>query len=1012
MADEERKTVTTVSANAPAQRYAAFVSYSHADEEIASWLHRRLETYLIPADLRHARGKRRIGRVFRDRVELSAAHDLGSEIRKALEASDALIVLCSPRSAQSRYVEEEIRLFKQMGRGQRVFAAIVDGEPHAAGKPGRKANEECFPRALLYRVGTDGALLSEPEPVEPIAADVRKGKDGRENGALKLIAGLLDVGLDELVQREKQAERARRRRAQIVAATMGVLALAAIGASVVALGQRDAAETQRTEAVRQRSVADAQRLEATVQRDQAERESATVAKRNSDLIAGDADELNKQWRHEAALLMSLHADPSAQRTLVSRKYDGANGYTGARAALTASFLSSRLELVLDCDDGVETAEFSPDGKRILTASGQHARIWNSRSGELLLTIATRGGVNSAKFSPDGKFIVTSEEEAARVWSTSKGRLLTTLIGHSAPVIAAAFSPDGKRIVTGGWDGTARVWDAISGAPILTYDSRETDVFGRPAAVTSVSFSPDGTHIISNAGNTERIWNATTGWDHQLSRDDILVASVGFSPDGLLFVRASGKAAVIANAISGETLGSLDGHEDIVSTADFSPDTKMVVTGSYDETARVWDMATGKVKLVLGGHTDNVSSAAFSPDSTRVLTAAFDGKVRVWNVAELFKPTKFDGHRDVVSAVAFSPDGEQFVSGSWDGTARLWSTASSNSHLTFKGHKKAVTSARFSKDGQRVVTGSWDGTAKIWDAATARVVLSIQENRPVLAAAFSTDGLKVLLGLGRGANSAHLRDAQSGDLLLTLTGHAAVVNSVEFSSDGTRLLTTSEDGTARVWDAASGVALFTLEGHIQPVSSAKFSSDGKYIATGSWDGTTRIWDAANGHPLLQLVDQDAQVRSVAFSPDSKLAASTYSDQAVRVWDVTTGRLLYVNVISENAGEAVVAPETSGFLSDGFAMSVEFSPSGSQLLSGWADGHIRAWAVPEIVTANAAAQVRMACQKLWQTKAPLAFTLSEIAEHPSLLGESRDAENPQMLVSPCRAYLSEEAVRTGQ
>ena len=132
-------------------------------------------------------------------------------------------------------VEAEICAFKRLGKGSRIFAAIVDGEPHAAGKPGRTPEEECFPSALIYQVDARGALTNRPEPNEPIAADFRDGKDGRENGLLKIIAGPLDVGLDELVQREKQAERRRRLRANAIATAMAVLALGAVVAGVFAL---------------------------------------------------------------------------------------------------------------------------------------------------------------------------------------------------------------------------------------------------------------------------------------------------------------------------------------------------------------------------------------------------------------------------------------------------------------------------------------------------------------------------------------------------------------------------------------------------------------------------------------------------------------------------------------------------------------------------------------------------------------------------------------------------------
>lgn len=235
------------------RRYAAFISYSHADEKLASWLHRKLEAYRIPGSLvgrttAHGHIGKRLGKVFRDRAELGADHDLGGEIRKALECSDALIVLCSPRSAQSRYVHEEIRYFKTLGRGERIMAAIASGEPHAAGKRvGKRVlteADECFPPALVRQLGNDGAISETPEPVEPIAADFRPGKDEHEAAKLKLIAGLLGVGLDDLIQRERVAQRWRMRAFAGLAIIFAGLAFAAAGFAVLAERNAAAARLQ------------------------------------------------------------------------------------------------------------------------------------------------------------------------------------------------------------------------------------------------------------------------------------------------------------------------------------------------------------------------------------------------------------------------------------------------------------------------------------------------------------------------------------------------------------------------------------------------------------------------------------------------------------------------------------------------------------------------------------------------------------------------------------------------
>jgi len=239
---------------APQWEYAAFLSYSHSDEAISSWLHRELERYRIPKALRAKLGASPrkpayIGRIFRDRADLAASHDLAGEIREALERSEALIVLCSPRSAASRYVNEEIRLFKSLGRKEKIFPIIIEGEPNSSRLAGRDANQECFPDALVFQLDAQGAVSDQLEPEEPIAADLREGKDGRQNVLLKVIAGLLGIDLDELVQREKAAQRQRQRQAYAIASAMGVLAAGAIGAAIYAISVAETAERRRVEVV-------------------------------------------------------------------------------------------------------------------------------------------------------------------------------------------------------------------------------------------------------------------------------------------------------------------------------------------------------------------------------------------------------------------------------------------------------------------------------------------------------------------------------------------------------------------------------------------------------------------------------------------------------------------------------------------------------------------------------------------------------------------------------------------
>src|SRR5215469_3789312 len=225
---------------ASASRYRAYISYSHADRRWADWLHKALETYRVPSRLvgtQTAAGviPRRLIPVFRDRAELASAADLTARVNEAIQRSDNMIVICSPRATASRWVNEEVLAFKRLSRQGRIFCLIVDGEPNASNLPGRAA-EECFVPALRKHLDADGALSDRN--AEPIAADARPGKDGKTNAKLKLIAGLLDVGFDTLKQREQH--RRMRRMVAITAVALVVMALTT-ALAIDALIQRHAA---------------------------------------------------------------------------------------------------------------------------------------------------------------------------------------------------------------------------------------------------------------------------------------------------------------------------------------------------------------------------------------------------------------------------------------------------------------------------------------------------------------------------------------------------------------------------------------------------------------------------------------------------------------------------------------------------------------------------------------------------------------------------------------------------
>jgi hypothetical protein len=225
LAPNRNAALSPTAPNEPSFKYRAFLSYSHRDAAWAKWLHKALEAYRIDKDLvgrqtAHGPVPKTLRPIFRDREDFAAGHSLTEQTIAALEASEFLVVICSPNAARSEYVSDEIRRFKALGRSAQVIPLIIDGEP---GDPRR----ECFPPALRFKVGTDGGLTRERE--EPIAADATQQGDGKEVAKLKVVAGLLGLPLDEV---RRRAERARKRGNRIRTGIVGSVTLVLLGAAL------------------------------------------------------------------------------------------------------------------------------------------------------------------------------------------------------------------------------------------------------------------------------------------------------------------------------------------------------------------------------------------------------------------------------------------------------------------------------------------------------------------------------------------------------------------------------------------------------------------------------------------------------------------------------------------------------------------------------------------------------------------------------------------------------------
>jgi WD40 repeat protein len=516
----------------------------------------------------------------------------------------------------------------------------------------------------------------------------------------------------------------------------------------------------------------------------------------------------------------------------------------------------RVELEGHSGSAIKSLCFSRDGRWLASAGGNLSvtsdnsiKLWDVAAGNPrpVRTFFHYAYIaNAVAFSRDSRQLFASGSEGRiRAWDLTTGAQGAPLEGHAGWVWALAPSPDGHLMASGASDSVVIVWDLLAHKPL-------TRLFGHSGGVSALAFSPDS-HMLATGGydQTIRLCDLSTEKQPALLRGHRnMVNSLSFSPDGQLLVSQSDDGVVkLWQATSGQESTTLMGNPETLNDVALSPDGKLLASVAWEKpfAVNLWDLQT-RSRIILTGHTDMVTRAVFSPDGRILATGSHDQTVRLWDVRDRkAMATLTNGFP--VGSLAFSPDGRTLVvGGSWlnfliglRAGLQFWDVPSQQPAGTLQGEVSDVLTVAWSADGALLATGHNDGL-RLWDAATRRLLHRFATKDRTESLAFSPTE-RLVAADGQGGNILLYDIATMKVLEPALKAAATGVGSLTFSPDGRTLASYGDGGGLKLWQVATRQLALTLKGHLGPVSGIAFSRDGNLMVSAGVDSTVRLWPAA-------------------------------------------------------------------------------------------------------------------------------------------------------------------------
>ncbi|TWT29590.1 Serine/threonine-protein kinase PknD [Posidoniimonas corsicana] len=738
--------------------------------------------------------------------------------------------------------------------------------------------------------------------------------------------------------------------------------------------QRNVAVEQRAKAVESAEIAEAARLvaEDAQQKERKQKEIAVEAR--AEAVANEKEAKRQEGIAKQEEEKAKAATKVAVAAKAAEEYEAYVARIGLAAAkIDENAFDAAREILADCPPTlrnwewgrlhylcglspqrfehagpVEAVAYSPDGRQV--ASGDwdgRLIVRDAETHEELLSQQLAQYVHSVAYSPDGRRLAAGcSDGSIHLFDVSSGEQETMLRGPQQGVLSVRFSPDGRRLLTAGYDSKARLWDLATGRQLQTFDDHSWWVWSADFSADGaqiVTASQDGKSIVYRLDPVQRRYVLQTVFDQHegpvysaaFSPADGRVATAGYDNSVCMWSPSMVQAADLAGRIAGAGGAELDyvrlsGHRGPVRGVAFSADGKYLLSGSYDNSLRLWDVDQNQTLKTLRGHGSGVRACAFAPDGRWAASGGQDQSVRLWDIAgyeesRILRGRVLNDHSDAVLSARFSADGSRVITASRDRSSKLWDAENGSLLTTFQeGHEYLASSAVFFDNGRRVATGAGDNSVRVWDVAAGAELFDLRPTGRAGALAVSPDGRWI--ATGGPDNQARLWPARDGAEPVVMSGHAEEVTAAAFSLDGALAATGDNRGVIRLWsfDGEQWRPSHVMQGHSRTITALRFAGDRLISASG--DNTCGQWDPATGQEDRRLVLKHPDwVSSLDVSSDGRLAVTSCEDGLARVW-----RLADASLLAEHAGPLQPVAESNQRPRRKAYTHVSFSPAADQVL----------------------------------------------------------------------------------